>query len=69
MQFCMEMSFLRRANGRIIAHAFDHAFMDGDCLAKGMYGVRAVNNHWPHSATDVTGKVPFWGLLYPSVSG
>lgn len=45
VQFCMEMSFLRRANVQIIAHAFDHAFMDGDCLIRVMYYFRAVTNY------------------------
>lgn len=45
VQFCMEMSFPRRANVRIIAHAFDHAFMDDDCLTRGMYYFQAVINY------------------------
>lgn len=45
VQFCMEMSFPRRANVRIIAHAFDHAFMDGDRLIRGMYYFRTVSNY------------------------
>lgn len=61
-QFCMEMSFPRRANLWVMAHALDRAIMDGDGLMAGTCYFRAVNNYRPHSATAAIRNVSFWGL-------